>query len=177
MLVLAMALAATPAAVGQANGGISQLVQRPERALNMAKDQLVSLASEQGGTLDCKRVERAEVPTHGVETCWLNDGERADARFLLATKQGEARVIAASVTFKASLQQNYATQLAKRFGQPLRVTDNRWGHSTTWLQAGRQVSFRTACTVDNPCLEVSADTYARRVARSTGLFVLAVPGT
>jgi hypothetical protein len=127
--------------------------------------------------LTCIPAGRLEVPARRAEVCRASlEGGELVAMFA-ADQEGVSRMVAYALRGEGLGFDRLRQSMAADMGAPTRRSQQPWGESLVWLQGARQISLRSACAAQTPCLEISKDMTARRMARSGGVFVQASPGS
>jgi hypothetical protein len=152
-------------------------VEPPDLALGSRKLELVRSMEGQGVALTCRDAAPFDPPGLAAEICKATtNGGAAVLLFSRGAADDASRVIAAAYEFRDARFDDLREKLEKKFGKPSRQSTSRQGKSFIWQQGAREISLRPGCFGEHPCIEASQDATARRLARSSGVFVIVRPG-
>lgn len=163
--------------IAQLAANSATAIEPPDLALGSRRAELVRSVEGQGVAVTCRDAAPFDPPGLAAEICRATtDGGAAVFLFSRVAGDDDSQVIAASYEFRGGRLEELQQKLEQKFGKPSRRSTDRLGESIIWQQGARQISLRAACSAGQPCVEASQDATARRLARSSGVFVIARPG-
>jgi hypothetical protein len=162
--------------IAQLAANSATAVEPPDLALGSLKAELVRSIESQGVTLACRDVAPLDPPGLAAEICKATTRGGAAVFLFSRHADGASKVIAASYEFRGGRLDDLRQKLEKKFGKPSRQSASRSGENFIWQKGAREISLRAACFGEHPCVEASQDAAARRMARSSGVFVITRPG-
>lgn len=167
MLMMALVMAATVA------GSPDLWVLNGQLRLDAAKPQVFRVVGEGA----CLPAGPLEVPARKPEVCRTPVKGGEFVGLFAQDQEGVSRLVAYSLRGSGEGFDAARQMISASLGAPTRGSPQPFGESLVWMQGARQTSLRSACAPMTPCLEVSKDMTARRLARSGGVFVGAAPGS
>lgn len=135
------------------------------------KQEFDGLASAHGVRMACVRPAEIEVPVGNVEVCRWAAGSRTVSAVIALDHRGASRVVAYSVKGPSTSFSDLRDGLIQKLGRPARRTNGLWGENIVWQLGAYWTALHSACATQRSCLEVSQDMTARRLARSSGVFM------
>lgn len=157
------------------------LIGSPSAAPSPAPDAANVSDLFHGARLGMTRVEAALPPRPSLvcEQVTANDpaGSRAEtcrggeAAFLFVPDAQQVhRLVAMTQKGDAAQAGESLEVLRRQWGKPSRAHESSGRKTIVWSKAAQQVTYRQPCADAAYCIEYSDNAFARRVARSTGLF-------
>lgn len=137
------------------------------------KAEFGSIESATGAKPVCGTPNRSEPPLGEVEVCRWSARAWEVAALFVKDRSGTPRVVAYSVRGPSAGFNQLSDRFREQLGNPARRSSGAWGESIEWRMGAGWTVVHSSCALEVACLEVSQDMTARRLARSTGVFLSA----
>lgn len=164
-------MAAVPVPTAGAQTTASDWTFENRLRIGLTKQEFNELANVQGARMACVRPTDLEVPIGNVEVCEWASGSRTVSAVFTQNHESIPKVVAYSVKGTSRSFSALRAELTKKYGRPSRHANGSWGENIVWQFGPSSTVLHSVCAIERSCLEVSQDMVARRLARSSGVFL------